>query len=57
MSCLVLRPLTVVTGALVRPFAYLDRRFPSVRRHGYLLASVAVKAGNFMKSLSPRVPF
>jgi SAM-dependent methyltransferase len=37
------RPLTVVTGALVRPFAFLDRHFPIVRRHGYLLASVAVK--------------
>ena len=37
------RPLTVVTGALVRPFAFLDRHVPAVRRHGYLLATVAVK--------------
>ncbi len=37
------RPLARVTGALVRPFALLDRHVPAVRRHGYLLATVAVK--------------
>jgi SAM-dependent methyltransferase len=38
------RPLAAVTGALVRPFVFLDRHVPAVRRHGYLLATVAVKA-------------
>ncbi len=37
------RPFAPVTGALVRPFVFLDRHVPSVRRHGYLLATVAVK--------------
>jgi SAM-dependent methyltransferase len=37
------RPLARVTGALVRPFVFLDRHLPPVRRHGYLLATVAVK--------------
>jgi len=37
------RPLSVVTGALVAPFVWLDRHVPAVRRHGYLLATVAVK--------------
>jgi SAM-dependent methyltransferase len=37
------RPLAVVTGALVRPFELLDRHVPAVRRHGYLLATIAVK--------------
>lgn len=37
------RPLASVTGALVRPFMWLDRRVPRLRRHGYLLASVAVR--------------
>jgi SAM-dependent methyltransferase len=37
------RPLAVVTGALVRPFAFLDRHVPAVRRHGYLLATVVTK--------------
>jgi hypothetical protein len=36
-------PLASVTGTLVRPFAFLDRHVPAVRRHGYLLASVALK--------------
>jgi hypothetical protein len=35
--------LTRVTGWLVRPFAWLYRRFPVLRRHGYLLACVADK--------------
>jgi SAM-dependent methyltransferase len=37
------RPLTTVTGALVRPFVFLDRHVPAVRRHGYLLATVVAK--------------
>lgn len=37
------RPLATVTGALVRPFMWLDRHVPAVRRHGYLLATVATK--------------
>ncbi len=37
------RPLGVVTGALVRPFVWLDRHVPAVRRHGYLLATVVTK--------------
>jgi SAM-dependent methyltransferase len=37
------RPLSVVTGAMVAPFVWLDRHVPMVRRHGYLLATVAVK--------------
>ncbi|MBA2260633.1 MAG: class I SAM-dependent methyltransferase [Acidobacteria bacterium] len=37
------RPLSRVTGACVWPFVFLDRHVPAVRRHGYLLATVAVK--------------
>jgi SAM-dependent methyltransferase len=37
------RPLAAVTGALVRPFMFLDRHVPVVRRHGYLLATVVTK--------------
>ena len=37
------RPLAAVTGALVRPFVFLDRHVPAVRRHGYLLATVVIK--------------
>lgn len=37
------RPLSRVTGALVRPFVWMDRHLPSVRRHGYLLVNVADK--------------
>ena len=32
-----------VTGALVRPFVFLGRRVPAVRRHGYLFATAVVK--------------
>jgi len=39
------RPLATVTGALVWPFALLDRHLPAVRQHGYLLATVALKPG------------
>jgi hypothetical protein len=34
------RPLAVITSAMVRPFVWLDRHVPAVRRHGYLLATV-----------------
>ena len=37
------RPFAAVTAALVRPFVFLDRRVPAVRRHGYLLATVVMK--------------
>ena len=37
------RPLAVLTGVLVRPFVFLDRHVPAVRRHGYLLATVVTK--------------
>jgi SAM-dependent methyltransferase len=39
------RPLSAVTGALVRPFMLLDRIVPAVRRHGYLLATIVTKPG------------
>ena len=35
--------LTGLTGALVRPFAWLYRTAPSVRRHGYLTVCVVTK--------------
>jgi SAM-dependent methyltransferase len=38
------RPLAPIAGALVRPFVFLDRHVPAVRRHGYLLATVVTKA-------------
>lgn len=38
-------PLARWTGAAVRPFAALYRRFPKVRRHGYLIAVLAEKPG------------
>lgn len=37
------RPFAAVTGVLVRPFVFLDRHVPAVRRHGYLLATVVMK--------------
>ncbi len=37
------RPLAAITGTLVGPFVFLDRHVPAVRRHGYLLATVAMK--------------
>jgi SAM-dependent methyltransferase len=40
------RPLAGATAALVRPFVWLDRHVPAVRRHGYLLATVVMKPGN-----------
>jgi len=38
-----MRPLTVITGALVKPFVWLDRRVSWLSRHGYLIASVGMK--------------
>ncbi len=35
--------LSVITRGLVAPFVWLDARVPALRRHGYLLASVAAK--------------
>lgn len=35
------RPLHHLTGLAVRPFAWLYRRFPALRRHGYLIVAVA----------------
>jgi SAM-dependent methyltransferase len=35
--------LSRLTGWLVQPFAWLHRRVPAVRRHGYLIACLAVK--------------
>lgn len=32
-----------ITGLLVSPFAYLYRKFPLLRRHGYLIACIAEK--------------
>jgi SAM-dependent methyltransferase len=37
------RPFAAVTGTLVRPFVFLDRHVPALRRHGYLLATVVMK--------------
>lgn len=37
------RPLSRLTGLLVQPFEWLDAHVPSVRRHGYLLATVVTK--------------
>jgi SAM-dependent methyltransferase len=37
------RPLARLTGTFVRPFVFLDRHLPPVRRHGYLLATVVTK--------------
>ncbi|MEK7863928.1 MAG: class I SAM-dependent methyltransferase [Chloroflexota bacterium] len=39
------RPLSIVTSALVWPFVWIDRHVATVRKHGYLLATVAVKPG------------
>jgi ubiquinone/menaquinone biosynthesis C-methylase UbiE len=34
---------TLLTGPLIAPFAFLYRRFPRLRSHGYLIASVVEK--------------
>lgn len=36
-------PLTKITGPLVAPFAWLYRKIPALRRHGYLICSIARK--------------
>src|SRR3954453_4314041 len=48
------RPLSVLTGAMVAPFVWLDRHIPWVRRHGYLLATVAVKPSSAAAASLPR---
>ncbi|MFC2172383.1 methyltransferase domain-containing protein [Acidobacteriota bacterium] len=40
-----LKPLSNITGILVWPFATLDRHIPTLRKHGYLIASVGIKSG------------
>jgi hypothetical protein len=37
------RPLARLSALAVKPFAWLDRHIPAVRRHGYLIASVGVR--------------
>jgi hypothetical protein len=37
------RPLSTVTALMIRPFVWLDHHVAAVRRHGYLLATVAIK--------------
>ena len=37
------RPLSAITAAMVWPFVWLDTHVAVVRRHGYLLATVATK--------------
>ena len=39
----VYRILPVAQRRSVGPFVFLDRHVPAVRRHGYLLATIAVK--------------
>ena len=34
------KPLSRLTGLAVRPFAWLERRWPAFRRHGYLIAAI-----------------
>ena len=34
----------LLSAAMVLPFAWLYARLPAVRRHGYLIACVAVKS-------------
>ena len=36
-------PLAALAGAAVQPFAWLDRKLPALRRHGYLVVCVAEK--------------
>lgn len=38
-----MRPLTPLTGAMVKLFALIDRHVPAVRRHGYLIVAVGEK--------------
>jgi hypothetical protein len=48
------RPVSVLTGAMVAPFVWLDHHIPWVRRHGYLLATVAVKPSSAAAASLPR---
>ena len=34
------RPLARVTGLAIRPFAWAERRWPALQRHGYLIATI-----------------
>ena len=34
------RPLGRLTGLAIRPFAWMERRWPRLRRHGYLIAAI-----------------
>jgi len=34
------RPFSRLTGLAVRPFAWMERRWPRLRRHGYLIAAL-----------------
>ena len=43
------RPLARVTGLAIRPFAWAERRWPRLRRHGYLIAAIVARP-----SLQPR---
>lgn len=36
---------SVLLAPLIRPFAFLYKTFPSLRRHGYLIASIVKKPG------------
>ncbi len=47
--------LASVTRASVRPFAALARRFPSLNRHGYLIAWIVEKPGPVSRPLPPRL--
>lgn len=47
------RPLATITGLFVRPFIWLDRHVPAVRRHGYLLATVATKPRRDSRAARP----
>lgn len=38
-----LQPLAGLTGACCAPFDWLSRRYPRLRRHGYLIAAVGVR--------------
>ena len=42
-STVTCRPLARLTSLALKPFVWLDAHVPSVRRHGYLLASVGVR--------------
>lgn len=47
------RALSGLTARLVRPFAWLYRHVPAVRRHGYLVACAAVKPVGALKASCP----